>query len=129
EIRQEGKTAKFPPLDFTSDLPKLLTYHSAKGLTFDSVLLPRLVPGSFGKSTIPERKLLFVGATRATKWVFLSTQRGRELPIIDAWRHCAAAGSLTITPTLDCFLGGRRRTPVERIRPSSLEEEGIGDLF
>ena len=33
-------------LDFTSDAPKLLTYYSAKGLTFDSVLMPRLVPRS-----------------------------------------------------------------------------------
>ena len=29
-------------LDFTSDKPKLIPYHSAKGLTFDSVILPRL---------------------------------------------------------------------------------------
>ena len=31
------------PLNFGSPVPKISTYHSAKGLTFDSVLMPRLV--------------------------------------------------------------------------------------
>ena len=33
--------------DFSTDLPKLLTYQSAKGLTFDTVLMPRLVKRYF----------------------------------------------------------------------------------
>ena len=33
--------------DFTNVKPKILSYHSAKGLTFDTVLLPRLVAASF----------------------------------------------------------------------------------
>ncbi|HEU4391251.1 MAG TPA: UvrD-helicase domain-containing protein [Blastocatellia bacterium] len=61
-------------LDFSSDLPKLITYHSAKGLTFDTVLLPRLVRSSFSnmKDSRVER-LLFVAISRATKWVYMST--------------------------------------------------------
>lgn len=63
-----------PALDFASDNPKILTYHSAKGLTFDSVLIPRLVRSSF--ASVKEarvQRMLFVAITRATKWVYLST--------------------------------------------------------
>lgn len=56
-----------------------LPYHSAKGLTFDTVILPRLVPSAFGKMG-PERieRMLFVGITRAIRWVYLSTVADRE---------------------------------------------------
>ena len=68
-------------LDFNSDTPKVITYHSAKGLTFDAVLLPRLTPSSFSAFS-PERieRLLFVALTRATRWAYLSTD-GR-LPLL-----------------------------------------------
>jgi len=36
----EAKFSKFMNLDFASDNPKLLTYHSAKGLQFEDVFLP-----------------------------------------------------------------------------------------
>jgi hypothetical protein len=61
--------------DFTNEKPKLVTYQSAKGLTFDTVLLPRLICGAFNKD-IPEgriERLLYVGITRATNWVYMST--------------------------------------------------------
>lgn len=61
-------------LDFSSDTPKVITYHSAKGLTFDSVLLPRLTPRSFPKTSSSRiERLLFVALTRATRWAYLST--------------------------------------------------------
>jgi superfamily I DNA/RNA helicase len=63
-----------PALDFASDNPKVLTYHSAKGLTFDSVLLPRLVRSSFASVKEPRmERMLFVAISRATRWVYLST--------------------------------------------------------
>ncbi len=129
EIRKEGKAAKFPPLDFTSDLPKLLTYHSAKGLTFDSVLLPRLVTGTFGRSKTPETNLLFVGVTRATKWVFLSTQRGRELSAVEALRPLEREGKLTIQTRADRLRNGTTNAPAVLARTPSPELEGIGDLL
>jgi superfamily I DNA/RNA helicase len=66
-------------LDFTTDLPKIMTYHSAKGLTFDTILLPRLVPRSF--SSVSEARiecLLFVAISRATKWVYMSTTEAAD---------------------------------------------------
>lgn len=36
----EAKYGRFMDLDFTSDNPKLMTYHSSKGLQFENVFLP-----------------------------------------------------------------------------------------
>lgn len=74
-LKEAGIEVENPKeLDFTSDRPKLMPYHSAKGLTFDTVLLPRLVASAFGMMT-PQRivRIMFVGITRATKWVCLMT--------------------------------------------------------
>lgn len=69
--------------DFQSDRPKLMTYYGAKGLTFETIIMPRLVPSSFtGIGHTRLEKLLFVGITRATKWVFLSMTEGPTLPFI-----------------------------------------------
>lgn len=61
-------------LDFSSHRPKLMPFPSGKGLTLDSVLIPRVVPYSFLKVS-PARldRLLFVGLTRAQRWAYLST--------------------------------------------------------
>jgi superfamily I DNA/RNA helicase len=83
----------FPPLDFASDLVKVMPFHSAKGLTFDSVLLPRLAPSDFfapGGDAL--RRLLFVGVTRATSWVYLGVRDGHEPPLL------AEAGLLSGAP-------------------------------
>jgi DNA helicase-2/ATP-dependent DNA helicase PcrA len=57
----------------------LLTYHRAKGLEFDAVFLPRLLDGELpfrsGRSTADveeERRLLYVGITRARRYLFLT---------------------------------------------------------
>jgi superfamily I DNA/RNA helicase len=66
-------------LDFSTDLPKIMTYHSAKGLTFDTILLPRLVPKSFSRMSEGRiEHLLFVAISRATKWVYMSTTEGAD---------------------------------------------------
>ena len=68
---------------FTSPLPKVMSYYGAKGLTFDSVFMPRLVSSSF-RNTSPERiaRLLFVAITRATNWCYLSTDLERPFPLL-----------------------------------------------
>ena len=84
----------FPPLDFASDVVKVMTFHSAKGLAFDSVLLPRLGTADFHRDDASIRRLLFVGITRATSWVYLGARDGGRLPIL------AEAGLLSGTPDL-----------------------------
>jgi len=73
------------PIDFSTPVPKLMTYHQGKGLTFDSVFLPRLVQGSFqGAMQARMQNLLFVGVSRAIKWVFMSGTNGRLIsPLIE----------------------------------------------
>jgi DNA helicase-2/ATP-dependent DNA helicase PcrA len=66
----------------------LLTYHRAKGLEFDAVFLPRLLDGELPHRTrrnradpSEERRLLYVGMTRARRHLFLSwPQDGRSRP-------------------------------------------------
>lgn len=89
-------------LNFGSSRPKLITYASAKGLTFDSVLLPRLVPESFPRMS-PERiqRILFVAVTRASKWAYLSTYLGNELPILDSLQPLVAERALTVQASQD----------------------------
>ncbi|WP_264567507.1 UvrD-helicase domain-containing protein [Rhodoferax antarcticus] len=66
------------PIDFASPVPKLMTYHQGKGLTFDSVFLPRLDQGSFqGAMQTRINNMLFVGISRAIKWIFMSGTNGR----------------------------------------------------
>jgi DNA helicase II / ATP-dependent DNA helicase PcrA len=61
---------------------QLMTYHRAKGLEFDAVFLPRLLDGELPfrarKSTADpdeERRLLYVGITRAREHLYLSWPR------------------------------------------------------
>ena len=115
-LRDEGFDVETPEdLDFTTDLPKVLTYHSAKGLTFDTVLLPRLVPGSFPKMDSSRlNRLLFVAISRATRWVYMSTDSRSEFAPLKSLR-AAEAGWLTIQD------GVSKAPPVVQVR----EVEGI----
>jgi DNA helicase-2/ATP-dependent DNA helicase PcrA len=71
----------------------LLTYHRAKGLEFDAVFLPRLVDGELpfraGRARSDpheERRLLYVGITRARRYLFLTWSvdgRSRPSPFLD----------------------------------------------
>lgn len=54
-------------LDFESFLPKLMTYHSAKGLQFDVVILPLYV----GASDDESRKALYVAMTRTMHHLYV----------------------------------------------------------
>jgi superfamily I DNA/RNA helicase len=86
-----------PPADFNTLTPKIATYHSAKGLTFDCVILPKLVENNFLRVTGPRRhRLLLVGITRATQWVYLSTVRGYELKEVALLREAEAKGDLFV---------------------------------
>lgn len=112
-------------LDFTSTRPKLLTYHSAKRLRFDSVLLPRLVTGSFrGRDESLSLRMMFVAVTRAVRWVYMSAEAGKEPPFLARVRALAPSGELTLRDASE-----RPRTPSapeERHAPSP---GGLDDLF
>ena len=88
----------------------LLTYHRAKGLEFDAVFLPRLLDGELpfrsGRAKADpeeERRLLYVGITRARRYLFLTwpaAGRAQPSPFLDEmglaaplpWRMKAAPG-------------------------------------
>jgi DNA helicase-2/ATP-dependent DNA helicase PcrA len=70
-----------------------MTYHRAKGLEFEAVFLPRLLDGELpfrsGRNRAPveeERRLLYVGITRAKRFVCLTWPadgRGGRSPFVD----------------------------------------------
>lgn len=97
-LREAGLDVDDPnSLDFKENTPKVLTYHSAKGLTFDSVLLPRLVRNSFGQFNEDEiRRQIFVGTTRAQSWIYLSTVESNKISLLDRILPLASSQMLTI---------------------------------
>lgn len=83
--------------DFNSTKPKILTFHSAKGLTFDSVIIPKLSDNAFPLVLANEiNRLVFVGITRAQKWVGLISSLSKPLNIIAGLRNIGTEDFLTI---------------------------------
>jgi superfamily I DNA/RNA helicase len=109
-----GRPTEYPTHDFQSERPKLMTYYGAKGLTFETVIMPRLVPSSFHQVS-PERleKLLFVGITRATRWVYMSTVEGPMLPVVLGLASLERDQIITIQRSADSLplAGGPARPP------------------
>ena len=97
-IREAGLEIETPEkMNFQNDIPKIMPYHSAKGLTFDTVLLPRLVRSSFPRvSDSRIMKLLFVGITRATKWVYMSSRQEGAITALESLMPLERTGVLTI---------------------------------
>lgn len=74
--RRRVEVEVYPEIDFASARPKLIAYHSAKGLTADTVLMPSLTAEAFDKfEPALQQRLLYVGITRARRWAYLSTVR------------------------------------------------------
>lgn len=107
-LREMGKRhvqcAHRKELSFGDLRPVVLTYHSAKGLTVDSVLLPFLTNKAFkGVPDLEQRKrMLFVGVTRATRWVWLGTNDDdtiEELALVEPLlRRQSMTASNTVPP-------------------------------
>lgn len=96
-VTMDAQNVIHSPYDFRNHLPKITTYSMAKGLTFDSVLLPRLTEDAF--SDVPssqQKRLLFLGITRASRWVYLSTVKGKEFREIETLRSAQSDGHLRI---------------------------------
>ena len=60
QIDSTAERKVYGNLDFRTDLPKVMTYHSAKGLQFDIVILPMYE----GANSNDSRKSLYVAMTR-----------------------------------------------------------------
>lgn len=115
-IRVDANRNPDESFDFGNDVPKIATYHMAKGLTFDSVLLPRLSEKSFPFVQGTARKrILFVGIARATQWVYMSMLKGLELDEHDILEEASEEGVLTI----------QRGKTIAKVKPSKkkIEEE------
>lgn len=74
---QSMEGASADSLDFHSALPKVMTYHSAKGLQFETVILPMFV----AVNTSAARKALYVAMTRTYRnlYVLYSGKLGTPL--------------------------------------------------
>ena len=115
--------ARFGPDAVTRGGVQLLTYHRAKGLEFEAVFLPRLeereLPIRQAKTPAEiaeERRLLYVGITRAKRFLFLSRSTGAapsrfllELGVVAAERpRSPARVELVETPLTSALRSWRR---------------------
>lgn len=113
------------PPDFDSLVPVIATYHSAKGLTFDCVLLPKLVENNFKKVKSEFRKrLLLVGVTRATQWVYLSTVKGYELVEVSILEGAANNGDLFLKHSCE----SDAKSPRIVVDPSTQDEDDDDEI-
>ena len=59
-------------LDFSTSNPKVMTYHSAKGLQFETVFLPNICPLSDSEDKkVSEQKALYVAMTRTYRYLYI----------------------------------------------------------
>jgi hypothetical protein len=79
---------------------------------FDGVLMPKLVEANFKRvEGDRRRRLLLVGITRATQWVYLSTVRGWELSDADVFHRAAPNGDLFIKESANAVPVSASPTP------------------
>ncbi|HEY9073295.1 MAG TPA: ATP-dependent helicase, partial [Desulfobaccales bacterium] len=84
---REGVGPEWDGLDLAAERVKLLSLHAAKGLEFPYVfiagceegLIPWEPPGDLTADPAEERRLFYVGLTRASRRVFLTRARERAL--------------------------------------------------
>ena len=97
-----AKKSDLPAMDFGTPLPKLMSFPSSKGLTFDTILMPRLNRRFFEKTNpgLLER-WLFVGITRATRWVYISTTDGEKTLFLERFRDLERRRQMTIKRSAD----------------------------
>jgi DNA helicase-2/ATP-dependent DNA helicase PcrA len=84
---REGVGPEWDGLDLAAERVKLLTLHAAKGLEFpyvfiagcESGLIPWEPEGDGPRDVAEEKRLLYVGLTRASRQVFLTRARQRTL--------------------------------------------------
>ena len=122
-----SKDDALPTIDFGTPLPKLMPYPSSKGLTFDTVLMPRLNRKFLGK-TDPDRleRWLFVSITRATRWIYLSTTDDEDAVFFDRFRELEGRKQMTIQRNMD---GVPVSETVKTEDDGSSERDDLAHLF
>jgi superfamily I DNA/RNA helicase len=84
ELKYEDKENRIDTLDFTTINPKVMTYHSAKGLQFDTVFLPNILDlSSIPKRHISEQKALYVAMTRTCRLLYVMYSGSLPHPLCD----------------------------------------------
>jgi hypothetical protein len=110
---------------FTNLVPKIATFFMAKGLTFDSVLLPRLTAKAYDWTRREQlRRMMFVGVARATQWVYLSTVKGTEFDEMAVLKEAAAQGHLTMQESGEWRAGADRGGEGEQARGEGSRDTG-----
>ena len=105
------------------EAPEAMAYPSAKGLTFDTVLMPRLERGKFPRRLHSEllERWLFVGASRATRWLYFSAIEG-ECMFLERVGKLARQRQLTILEGAT----GHTDSPLPVIH---VQRDDLADLF
>lgn len=116
-------------IDFTTPLPKLMPYPSAKGLTFDTVLMPRLVAGYFEHLTPDQlERWLFVGITRATRWVYFSTINNNRFMFLARFQELERQKQLVIKMGMDLLSGSACNPAAQALASDDDVPDAGGDL-
>ena len=59
-------------LNFSTTNPKVMTYHSAKGLQFEAVFMPNIVPlDDDPERRVSEQKAIYVAMTRTYRYLYI----------------------------------------------------------
>lgn len=69
-------------LDFTNDNPKIITYHSSKGLEFERVFIPQCNVYEDDSTNLNLKEALYVACTRASKTLILSYIKNCKSPFL-----------------------------------------------
>ena len=124
---------RLPVIDFSSPLPKLMPYPSAKGLTFDTVLMPRLVARHFDQLTQEQlERWLFVGITRAIKWVYFSTLNNNNFMFLKRFQDLESKQQITINISPGLFSASMNQSQDKSagiMEGGSGTSGGLSDLF
>ncbi|UEC20018.1 3'-5' exonuclease [Clostridium septicum] len=88
ELRKKGCICDYKikdemKLDFTNDNPKILTYHSSKGLEFERVFIPQCDVDEDDSTNLNLREALYVACTRTSKTLILSYIKSFKSPFLN----------------------------------------------
>jgi DNA helicase-2/ATP-dependent DNA helicase PcrA len=114
----------------TQDLFTLMTLHSAKGLEFDVVFLPGWEEGIFPNprsidegNLEEERRLAYVGLTRARQQVFITHALNRR--IYGTWQSCTSSRFIDELPTQYVDYESSKRKVVPFTTPRSTPQAKV----